>query len=47
MTKTINITIEVYDETETEKIGDIIGTALSNNGINCTYYVEEVDDYEK
>lgn len=44
MTKTISITIEVYDGTETEKIEYIIGAALDSNGIDCTYDVEEVEE---
>ena len=43
MTKTINITVEVYDGTEVEKIENIISAALDNNGIDCTYDVEEVE----
>lgn len=37
----ITIKIEVYDETETEKIENIVSSALNSNGINCTYDVEE------
>ena len=44
MTKTISITIEVYDGTETEKIENIISTALDSNGIDCIYDVEEVEE---
>ena len=41
MTKTINIIVEVYDGTETEKIENIISAALDSNGIDCTYDVNE------
>lgn len=44
MTKTINITVEVYDGTEVEKIENIVSAALDSNGIDCTYDVEEVDE---
>ena len=44
MTKTINITVEVYDGTEVEKIENIISAALDNNGIDCTYDVEEMKE---
>ena len=44
MTKTINIIVEVYDGTETEKIENIISAALDSNGIDCTYDVEEVKE---
>ena len=44
MTKTISITIEVYDETETKKIENIISESLDNNGIDCTYDIEEVEE---
>ena len=44
MTKTISITIEVYDGTEVEKIENIISAALDSNGIDCTYDVEEVEE---
>ena len=44
MTKTISITIEVYDGTETEKIERIVSAALDSNGIDCTYDVEEVEE---
>lgn len=44
MTKTINITVEVYDGTRTKDIERIISAALDSNGINCTYDVEEVEE---
>lgn len=43
MTKTISITIEIYDGTETEKIENIISATLDSNGIDCTYDVEETE----
>ena len=44
MTKTIGITIEVYDGTKTEKIENIISATLDSNGIDCIYDVEEVEE---
>lgn len=44
MTKTITITVEVYDGTKTEEIERIVSATLDNNGIDCTYDVEEVED---
>jgi hypothetical protein len=44
MTKTINITVEVYDGTKTEEIERIVSAALDNNGIDCTYDIEEVEE---
>ena len=44
MTKTINITVEVYDGTEVEKIENIVSAALDINGIDCSYDVEEVEE---
>ena len=41
MTKTITITVEVYDRTTTDQIENIVGDALNNNGIDCTYDVNE------
>ena len=41
MTKTIAITVEVYDGTATDQIENIVGDALDNNGIDCTYDVNE------
>ena len=41
MTKIITVTVEVYDKTTAEQIENIVGTALDNNGIDCTYDVEE------
>ena len=41
MEKTITITVEVYDGTTTYQIDNIIGDALNNNGIDCTYDVNE------
>ena len=44
MTKTINITVEVYDGTKTEEIERIVSASLDSNGIDCTYDVEEVEE---
>lgn len=44
MTKTITVTIEVYDGTETEQIEKIVSAALDSNGIDCTYDVEETEE---
>ena len=44
MAKTITITVEVYDWTATDQIENIIGDALANNGIDCTYDVNEGED---
>ena len=44
MAKTITITVEVYDGTTTDQIENIIGDALANNGIDCTYDVNEGED---
>ena len=41
MAKTITITVEVYDGTATDQIENIVGDALNNNGIDCTYDVSE------
>lgn len=41
MTKTITITLEVYDGTEAEKIEIIVSAALDSNGIDCIYNIEE------
>ena len=41
MTKAITIAVEVYDGTTTDQIENIIGDALNNNGIDCTYDVNE------
>ena len=43
MTKTITITVEVYDGTTTDQIENIVGYALDNNGIDCTYDVNETE----
>lgn len=44
MTKTITVTIEVYDGTEIEQIEKIVSAALDSNGIDCTYDVEETEE---
>ena len=41
MANTITITVEVYDGTTIDQIESIVGNALDNNGIDCTYYVNE------
>lgn len=43
MTKIINIAIEVYDGTEVDKIEKVVGDALTDSGIDCTYDIEELD----
>lgn len=43
MTKTISITIEVYDNTSMREIETIVSAALDSNGIDCTYDVNETD----
>lgn len=43
MTKVINIMVEVYDGTEINYIEEIIGDALNDKGIDCTYDVNEVE----
>ena len=43
MTKTITITVEVYDGTTIDQIENIVGNALANNGIDCTYDVNETE----
>ena len=39
-TRVINIKIEVEDDTSFDKIEEIVGNALSEEGVNCTYSVE-------
>lgn len=39
--KTIIVTVEVYDESTVEDIEEAINTGLNNNGIDCTYDVQE------
>ena len=41
MAKTITIAVEVYDGTTTDQIENIVGDALNNNEIDCTYDVNE------
>ena len=40
-TKVIKITVEVYDNTSVDTIESIIGEALNDEGIDCTYSIEE------
>ena len=42
--KTILITVEVYDDSTTEDVERAISAGLDNNGIDCTYDVEEKAD---
>lgn len=46
MTKKINIEIEIYDETSTEDVERIISAVLDDNGIDCTYNVENINENE-
>lgn len=39
--RVVNIKIEVYDGTDMSEIQDIVGNALNENGVNCSYDVEE------
>ena len=39
--RVVNIKIEVYDGTDMSEIQDIIGDALDENGVDCSYDVEE------
>lgn len=39
--KVINIKIEIFDGTDMSEIQDIIGDALNENGVDCSYDVEE------
>lgn len=42
--KTITITIEVYDASTVEDVERAVSAGLDNNGIECTYNVEEVTE---
>ena len=42
--KTITITIEVYDASTVEDVERAGSAGLDNNGIECTYNVEEVTE---
>lgn len=44
MAREILIKVEVYDGTEVEDIEQIVSAALDNNGIDCTYDIEEVEE---
>ena len=46
MTKTISITIEVYDDTNVSEIENIVGEALNDKGIDCSYDVNELVEVE-
>lgn len=39
--ETIIVEIEVYDGSTVEQIEEAIDTAMNDNGIDCTYNVEE------
>lgn len=39
--RVINIKIEIFDGTDMSEIQDIIGDALNENGVDCSYDVEE------
>lgn len=39
--RVINIKIEIFDGTDMSEIQDIIGDALDENGVDCSYDVEE------
>ncbi len=39
--KTVLITVEIYDNSTAEDIERAISAGLDNNGIDCTYDVEE------
>lgn len=40
-TRVVNIRVEVEDDTSIDKIEEIIGDTLSEEGVNCTYSVEK------
>lgn len=42
--KTITVTIEVYDDSTVEDVERAISAGLNDNGIVCTYDVEEVKE---
>ena len=42
--KTVLITVEIYDNSTAEDIERAISAGLDNNGIDCTYDVEEKED---
>lgn len=42
--KTVLITVEIYDNSTTEDIERAINAGLDNNGIDCTYNVEEIKE---
>lgn len=42
--KTVLITVEIYDNSTTEDVERAISAGLDNNGIDCTYNVEEKEE---
>lgn len=42
--KTVLVTVEIYDDSTTEDVETAISAGLDNNGIDCTYDVEEKTD---
>lgn len=42
--KTITVTIEIYDNSSVEDVERAISAGLDNNGIDCTYNVEEIKE---
>ncbi len=38
---TITINVEIFDNTSVNKIEQIIGEALNDNGIDCYYEIKE------
>lgn len=44
--KTITVIIEVYDNSSVEDVERAVSAGLDNNGIDCTYEVEEVKEWQ-
>lgn len=42
--KTMTVTIEVYDNSTVEDVEKAVSAGLDNNGIDCTYDVEEIKE---
>ena len=42
--KTMTVTIEVYDNSTVEDVERAVSVGLDNNGIDCTYDVEEIKE---
>lgn len=42
--KTITVTIEIYDNSSVEDVERAVSAGLNNNGIDCTYDVEEKEE---